>query len=142
MGGCRYKWRHFSLHSSLISVKPGQPQTIQVLNTTVPIRIPSQVICPHAQPAPVLAAERLVSATVSSIQYLGAQGEGIAGVLIADPCIKGASITSAVACEYADAFHVRDTRILCRCLSRKDTILLCRCLSRKGYYNTMPMPFT
>ena len=36
--------------------------------------------------------------------WLPAQGAGVAGVLIADPCVRFASITSLVACKYAQAF--------------------------------------
>jgi hypothetical protein len=36
---------------------------------------------------------------------LPAQGEGVAGVLIADPCVLGASITSLISCQYGKKFQ-------------------------------------
>eukprot|EP00327_Prymnesium_parvum_P011018 CAMPEP_0184383876 /NCGR_PEP_ID=MMETSP0007-20130409/7479_1 /TAXON_ID=97485 /ORGANISM="Prymnesium parvum, Strain Texoma1" /LENGTH=483 /DNA_ID=CAMNT_0026730539 /DNA_START=53 /DNA_END=1504 /DNA_ORIENTATION=+ len=84
----RYKWRANRLHSSVVSVPPGEPSPITL--------------------APGITAQL----------NLPAQGSGVAGVLLADPCVHGSAVTCLFERRYQttsrtpallNAFVARDT---------------------------------
>jgi hypothetical protein len=69
----KYKWEKYALHSSLKAVEPGKHTPLNLGGNT------------------------------TASLWLPAQGAGVAGVLIADPCVRLASIASLVDCECAPA---------------------------------------
>ena len=88
-----HRWKHFSLHSSLKRVQPGQ-------KTLMPLG------WPHF-------------ATLR----MPLQGAGVAALLIADPCVRFGSITSLAVCTYAEKFNttVRTPALINAFLKHSDT---------------------
>lgn len=73
-----HRWKQFAVHSSILSVVPGTPTPLNLGGGS--------------------------NATL----LLPKQGDGVAGVLIADPCVRFASVTSLVECNYAEKFKTRE----------------------------------
>lgn len=70
-----HRWKQFGLSSSIVRVPPG------VREFSYPL------------------------GSVNATLWLPAQGDGVAGVLIADPCARFASLTTLVGCTYAHKFR-------------------------------------
>ena len=93
-GQFHHRWTEFALHSSVLTATPGS-------RTTLPL-----------------------GPSTNSTLWLPAQGDGVAGVLIADPCARFASLTSEVGCRYAEQWRTaeRTPALLNAFLRHDDTV--------------------
>ena len=90
----QHRWREFALHSSLVTASPGAWTNLS-LGPTLTARL-----------------------------WLPAQGAPVVGVLIADPCVRFASVTSLVDCTFAEKWQtaMRTPALLNAFLAHNDVI--------------------